>query len=505
MNKIPEGLFYHRLAKGIRWGAILLSVLIVLTLIQKDLILSGEFSVGHDYQNPSPFFTELVPKQRIITTEEGSEFIDEPIYTTFRYPRPFQTVAVDVEFTNPNNLFVEFGPLSGIPEQYELKGLNHPQLNQLLENNRWNHAQGDLYQLTSADYQYLSSDQFWTGLPEKQITGYYNLDWLQPYLPDFSEANPKTIVEHPLRGGHTFLIASDQENLDLKFEIYDLNNSLGADPISLEVLTWGGELLRRMELNDDGKETDTGGISEKREVSLSTSLPEPSVYQVVVNASSDIILNRIEVNAEYLVLKNRIQLAGGPEYRSHLGDAQLGSVNLQLSARKWNIQTTHRSTLQTVRMVHESVELTEPYKFYEYTLPVSRRFILDDGYTLISPEGNITLQGRGVIALSPETFFSPYPWLIDSSTDPEVLGLNYLLTGYEPPVEMDSGVYTQSYEFDLAKVYAPDKALRFQFSLPEMQDQKEFHLKSVHADYRSDPITFSNAKEKLLRFIEREF
>ena len=108
---------YKKLLIFIRWVLIIFVFAVVVSLISKDVVLSGQFHIDHDYQGPSPFFAELVPKQRVEITNTGAKIKQEPIYSTIRFPRPFKTADITLTFQNPDDLFVEYGPQSSAQEQ----------------------------------------------------------------------------------------------------------------------------------------------------------------------------------------------------------------------------------------------------------------------------------------------------------------------------------------------------------------------------------------------------
>lgn len=494
---------YKHVLLLVRILAISLVVLVIFFLVKRDIAFSGKFFVSHDYLSPSPFYTELVPKQRIQSTEDGVRLLDEPVYTTFRYPRPFQQAEVNVSFKNPDDLFAEFGPQVDLPEIYDRYGLNHPALNQLLQDDSWLHTDVQLYQRSSADYRFESLDQFWSSLPDQQRTGYYGVDWKSPYIPENLELNDsRLIMDTPLRGRHTFLSAIPEGDASFVFTLQDLDAKVDGEEVTIMVEDFNGEHISTYPLGIEGNEN--GGVSKSVTVEINVSSSIAKVIRIRLSASDDIVLHSVESNINHFVAEERIHLAGGPDYVSEFGDDRINTVELTSSSRKWAAQTMHRTTLQTLRMARERINLNEPYNTVVYTMPASERFVIENGYPIFVEKGNIVIQGKGVFAVDPESYFSPYPWLIDSTVNSEALGLSYLVTDYQMPVVSEDGVVTQTYAIDLSKVFAPNKALRFQLSLPEMKDQASFQLVSVSTDYTSDPITISNFFEKLKRFIDRE-
>jgi hypothetical protein len=497
---------YKQILRTIRWVLIGLFAVGIFYLIWLDTVPSGRFSAAHDFQSPSPFMTDLVPKQRVEAREQSINFLDEPVYTTLNYPRPFQKVMLEMIFSNPDQLFVEFGPKVGIPEVYELRAIDHPVLNSLFKNEEWKQAgKTSLYQKVSADYQYGSMDQFWASLPDQQNTGYYGVDWLVPYMPALSDDAQATdaVIDVPLRGGHTFYYVG-RDALELQVEYQDINELSGADNLLVTVKSWGGEVIQSLEAKDDGEVREQGMTSPREVWDIQVDLEESGVYEVEIEASTDIIFHKISAGTPYFVAKNRVHLAGGPDYRSEFGSDNLKTAELYTSARKWTAQVSHRQSLQDIRLVQETLTIDEPLKEFTYSVPAQRRFLLNSGYQLLVEKGDVIINGRGTYAFGKNRFYAPTPWLIDHTVDPEVLGIRYLLTDYTPPERFQGELSRQTIEVNLAEVFAPDKRLRMQWSVPEIANG-DFSLYELRANYSSDPVTWDNAWEKFNRFISREF
>lgn len=476
-------------------------------LIQQDIVISGAFEAETDFQQPSPFITEIVPLQRTILSAVGVQIKSEPVYTSLKYPRPFKTVDITLAFENPDDLFVEFGPQVLAAESYQLEVVNHPTLNKLAyKDQNWEQA-GDsrLYQKRSAEYNYITEDQFFEGLPDKQITGYYGVDWQRPYTPPASDLKETLLIDTPLRGGHEFYLVTQSNDLDLQLNFQDINIVAGADPVEVTLLDWEGDELEQWSFSDDGDIRERGGTSELRSETLQlVGLEASMVYLLKFNATDDIILHQIGGNISHLVAKGRLHLAGGPDYVSEFGTGKIKTTEVITNARQWSAVTSHRDTLQELRMASERLVLSEPLKEARFSLSPDRRFLLDKGYQVFVEKGNIVLTGRGVFALKPAYYFSPTPWLIDQTTDPEVLGLSYLFTDYLPPVAEPDGSFTKTIQTDLTEVFNPEKQLRYQLSIPDLKPDKSFTLRSLRASFKSEPVTLSNFTEKLGRFIDRE-
>jgi hypothetical protein len=504
---------YQRLAVLCRYAMMAGAVLFVLVLISRDVVLSGKLTINHSFDRPDAFATELVPVQRVQIQDGGALVVDEPVYTTLRYPRPFQSVNLSVEFLNEAGLLLEAGPQAEAFESYDLLALDHPQLNKIFQRQEvWTGAESAqdsrLYQKRSAPYIYKSIEQFGTELPDKQYSGYYGVTWPKPYLPDFTKRGlPQTVTSDiPLRGSHEFYVATAADALRFEVELQDMNNQAGPDDVRVTIFDWQGNVLAEEMLSDDGHSEENAPTSFLRKVRAEVvGLPKPDVYRVAVSATDDIVIRRLTVDAPYLVVKGHLSVAGGPVFTSEFGPERAYPISLVTSSRVWTAQTTHTQSLQTIAVEDEALNVEQPYQAYTYRLARGRDFKLDLGYALSLEKGNVVIDGRGVFAFDQRSYFTPLPWLIDDSADIDVLNLNYIVTEYLPPArDPETGVLTQNISIDLREVFAPNKSLRIQFAAPDLQPGQTFSLLRARMAYEAEPVTLKNAWTKLQRFWARE-
>lgn len=500
--------------KRYRQILIAIAVLVVLGLAWRDIAPRGHLSINHTFGKRSAFVSELVPVDRTQTHRDGMAVVAEPVYMTVRYPRPFKTLEAELLFSNPANAFIELGPQAAAGEVFARQGVNHPQLNTLMEAPGWERAAillpdgPTLWQSRASDYLYSSAEQFFEQLPDAERTAYYGLDWLKPYLPDFERVQQAETQSIPvaLQGSHEFYVATNRDRVAMNFEVTDLNRVLGADEVLVQIRDWNGTVLAEERLEDDGNTTDDGRFSSKRSLELAfTGLAEASVVSVRVVTTEDMVLQGLRFDAPYLVAKGRVKVAGGPAIEAALGTSATPTVYLTTNARALNFHTDHMDTLQTVHVGLESVVIDEPFTNIAYTLAATRRFLLSQGYTLTLEKGNLDVQGRGVFAFNSTAYFSPTPWVFDESIDAETHEISYVIANYTPPQRQKDGVYTQKIGMDLSEVYAPDQHLRLQLTAQGLSAESPLVLQRLRLSFASEPITFSNFSEKLKRFIEREF
>lgn len=501
---------YLHIARGVMiFGAVMLTVF----LLSKDLVLSGHITYSTDFSKGSPFFTELVPVQRVDHLDSGAKILSDPIYTTLRYPRPFQEVNLTTEFSNPDGAFIEYGYQNGPGESFHLQALNHPQLNIIFANqDTWsglavdsseqqNGISADLYQKRSAPYIFAGVDQFWESLPDQQRTGYYGVEVQQPYEPESKQGT--FTLPYQLRGGHTFFTSSTKDVLDITFTFADLNMVPGADDINIELSDWDGNLLAT-ESYTDTEENQTLPEEGIRLRLRADAIDPGEVLKISLSVTGEIITTDISANTPYFVANGSIWLAGGSVVSDKIQTKPLDTETVYTSARSWVAHTPHRGSTQRVYIGPETLHIEQPKEYYTYQKSPSDTFLLNKGYGVVFEKGNVQLQGRGVFAFTQESYFSPFPWFIGDSIELENSDIAYVITDYIPPSQLTEGRFVQNVKIDLEDAFAPDKQLRTQFSIPHRVNHDPIILHEMTAEYWSEPVTIQNAKEKALRFIERE-
>lgn len=485
---------------------------LIFVLIKWDVVLSGKFDVKHRFNEPKALFSELVPHDRVQTGPASVLVEREPVYATLRYPRPFKDLALTVEFKNPSNLLIEAGPqVSGV-EAYRLEALDHPQLDKVFAQPEvWTASEQSasaggkisrLYQRRS-DYVFRTVEQFFKDLPNQQNVGYYGSTWPVFYTPSIPARASRSVIAVPLRGSHEFWLAAGQGAFDLSAHVQDINHSAGADAVALSLYDQAGELIAQEILADDGDTTENGPTSSTSTLTLMETLPA-GVYRLAIETSNDVFIQKIETSAPYIVAKQRVAIAGGPEYEAEFGQPVAQALRLYTSAREWTAMTPHRSSTQNIHVGLEALGVDEPLKDYTYQLSKARTFLLNKGYELELSGGNVVLTGRGVFAFDQKQYFSPFPWYVDHNVDIDALQLQYIFTDYEAPVQLDNGLLRQTITLDLTTTFAPQKALRIQFAAPELEVGQSFELVGALAQYRAEPVTWLNAADKFKRFWQRE-
>ncbi len=501
-----------RLITIYRKSLISLAVLFVIGLAWLDISPLGHLHITAEFGKDSSFVSQVVPIQRTQGGKRGVVVFDEPVYFTLRYPRPFETAITEVQFENPANVLVELGPQNSGAESFERWGINHPGLNQLMGEDGWERAAileengTTLWQRRSADYLYRSPEQFLSQLPDQERTAYYGMDWPKPYLPDFKRKQQPTsqVLNVPLVGSHVLYAATDQDAISFHLDVVDANRNEGADEALFQIKTWEGAVLAEQQLTDDGNVSGDGRFSSPRTVDLVyTGLSKPQVLQLTISGTNDLIFQRVGVIAPYLVAKGHVAIAGGEMAREALGSEPTGPIDLITDSRALSFVTDEMESLQTIVMGQESVTLERPYEAVNYRLASTTRFLRNQGHRISLAKGDVSIDGRGIFAFSGSAYFSPTPWLFDETVDAKTLELAYVAAKYVPPQSLGNGLFSQTLNIDLAKVYAPNMNLRWQLASPSISVEQPVTLRALDVRFSSEPLTLSNFMTKLKRYIER--
>src|SRR3989338_9514812 len=101
----------------IRIIIIIIPCTVLLWLVYKDLVVSGQLRAKYNFHDRSPFITVLRPQSRIEPPqhEKGvwfQQIKDQPVYFDVRLPRSFDMAKVSMVFQNIDQPIIELGALA---------------------------------------------------------------------------------------------------------------------------------------------------------------------------------------------------------------------------------------------------------------------------------------------------------------------------------------------------------------------------------------------------------
>ena len=334
----------------IRIIIILLAVSLIAWVVNKNEAIVGSWVKIYSFDEDNRFISRLYPNENLVYPEKTSEgdtfqaITGSPVHFEVKLKKDFQHGKIKIKYRNPDNQFAKLGFLTNVDRQtYDWRNIASeytvPSPEQLLGSNR-----GGLNLTT-------------------RLRGYHQME---------------TMVE-PGR------------DLNFVFDIIDLNRGHGPDEVKL-IARQGGELVAEVYLPDDGDTAKSGKMSEIRQMQLLWPQAE-GIYELEFVANNDIVIDRIISKQSQLLFKNKIHLA---EDFSGLPDKISISrpVRLNVLADYLSLYTSHRESLQTVRINSKVFKIDQVLKYFTADLGGSSwtKFSSPTGDLLLETDGYFSFE-----------------------------------------------------------------------------------------------------------------
>lgn len=452
---------------------IILSPIILFgALVYRFLVPSGVFEVVYEIGDASSFIDRLLPDQRVKTPtknvqgEFAQQLIRDPVFFFVHPHRAFQEIAFDIWFQNTGVPIVEFGALGGVaPERYTLQPLQ----NLLIDGSNWHRIEQQGMILLQRNKTYESLSDFFAHPPRRDEIALYNASFPVSFrFAEYQPSNRSRSFSVALVGHHEFKTYLKDETLSFDFAYTDVNQEIGADPISIVVFDEQGVPVAESRQDDDENQTDNGIASDTKTVAvLQNGLPE-GVYRMVVNASRDILIHSIQTSQQKFIVMNELTL-----------DAL---ASLWTDAKQLKAKTRSANGVQTISFGSEELAIEEPYRSYEMQ---SREIGL---LPIQIPKSDLELFFDGAVSFSEESFFQPDPVLLTHTTDVDARGIHYLLASYEPPQTIGDW-FMKTVRFKTEGLVSDDRTWKFVFSIPGVNEtDKTFFVHQLIARFFRKPL-----------------
>jgi len=114
-----------------------------------------------------------------------------------------------------------------------------------------------------------------------------------------------------------------------------------------------------------------------------------------------------------------------------------------------------------------------------------------------TPYGDVKIVGDGKFAFSAGAFFDPDPVQLNSYTDLDSLGVDYLLTTYAPPTEDGAWLYGSA-TYWLSEVVDENGDITFAISTPGLRElQQTIDLHAITVRFLKEPMSWDEVVEAL--------
>jgi len=473
--------------------------LLYLALI-KDIVPSGEITYSLDVEKQSSVITPLFPANRLdfaskYQSSGWQKIIKEPVYFEVRLPRKFDTAEVEVEYSNPGKTFIQTGlrTKGDLEWNYDFLPLDNPALNNL----SWSYLENDKISLWQKNKKYQNIDQLYSVLPTINNLGVYAYNLERKYLiPGYKPTNKKQTIVRSLRGNHSFYTYIKDEPLDFIFRYNDINRMDGADPWKIVVFDDNGKEIYKMLVADDGKVGRFDGASKILSANLFlNNLPE-GVYRVELQAEDEIFFRSIETMQQYVTFINRLYLVDSKEYLDGLTDLKIEPTSVYTTMGRLGFYTAHAAGLQRIGVgTSQSVNVNKTHTDFYITpkqLPV----------IVFVPQNDVKIFGRGLMALSKETYFNPEVYnLRDFAETPDI---DFLLSSYKLPKE-ENGWLKNKTTFTLNNAEIVNRKLRFVISVPEFNEiERPVFIKKINVTLKGESMSVSKFLSDALKYVKHK-
>lgn len=435
------------------WIAVV--ILLVILLATTIAVPMGRVKYVQDFQhNNYHRIGKLKPLERTLpATETGQPILGGPIYFAVNQPRLFKKAEVKIRFrTNPNfnHSQIELGILQDKARwQYELQPLE----NSLIEetSRKWAGVLANDEVLLQKASKYRSIDEFKKNPPAFEKIATYNNDW--QLAKNFTPPAPgRTTIDWSLRGGYAFYALAASGTLDIKFD-FAANQEASEHVPQTEILLYQGRnLIVSKKLGAERKLGDQAG---RWSYDFAGENLAAGYYKAIVRADDNLVTNKITVN------QSNVSFVGGLKFT----DRQKTPLEFWTNSREINLLAVDSRSVGDVYLNDTRQLIFEAYKQYSYKNK-------DRNTKMKLTKPGLEISGDGVFATTEAGLFDPRLKRIDSLTDLEKEGIEYILARYKESSKT-GGWHEATANFDLTGTDLDKGSYSFVLSIPGFKSDDE--------------------------------
>lgn len=410
--------------KILRYTLLTLLLLTVSWILFKAVVPSGKITYIYDFSKDNRFISRLTPDARIEPKINNKQkIIGNPIYFNLDTPRKFNNANLTIKYKYDENKYpislIEAGILAdNILWRYNLKPIKNTIIDELAL--QWNILKQDDIILLQREQKYNNIDNFLKNIPISRSVALYNYALQKEFIaPNYLPSQEKIKITNALKGPYQFYTYLKNEDLYYKFTFVDVNENKDSDPIEL-LFTYGGQLIDKRELVDDGIANDNNKISKPRTIEFKlANLPE-GVYKIELRTNDDIITKEIITKQTKFSFLNKIRLA----------DDDNTNIDLYTDSKKIQVLTTNPAKLQTIKINDNKLDLNKTYKQFNYKTTNSLN-------NIILEHDDIILSGDGVFSFIEDGIINPAFQKVDENLNVDIHGVDYILAKYNIQEQKD--------------------------------------------------------------------
>lgn len=431
---------------------IILFLVALSIVVYQGIVPGGKISYCHKFDKSNYFIKKFIPEARVDQIENGQQaIIGDPVYFSLRTPRKFNKASLSFKYKNiSESPVIEAGIMTDKKMwQYNLKPVENRIIDQL--SLVWDATREDNLLLlqrkisTSSKEikKYKNIEELKNNIPDIDEIAVYNYNLGSEYIiNDYAPDDGSTVIDYPLRGSYQFYTYIKDEDMDISFDFYDLNQNVNSDDMEIFVY-YQKELIDSRIIKDEGAATDNRVITERKPLQLKYSnLPE-GVYMVAVRTNDDVVTKKISTAQSKISFINKLWIYNGKD----------SSMELFTDSRMIDALATDPAKLQTIKIDDKELFINETYK--QFNLKAG------SGIKKISLEkGGLTIAGDGVFSFNKDSIVSADIKKADSNLGLNDENVNYIIADYTPAIEVN-GWKEAKIEFDLNNAYRENESSLF--------------------------------------------
>jgi hypothetical protein len=411
----------------------------------------------------------LGPSDRISMVGSGLKIVDNLIYIDTKFSYKYDHAKVRINFLPPSiyDQDIKMGYRNNTIWHYSDKILYFP----VLYNLSWKVVGNNpyLYQKNST---YDLIEKFYSNPPTSSTIGFYNYDRSDfinssAELPNYEKLDKKISLNIPLRGKHVMYAYLQEETFQLEVEKRDLNWYEDPDPMDIKIYK-DDDVVYQDTIPDDGIADASKKLGNPQTITLKNpgpDLPEPGIYKIVFEGSSDTVITKLTTNLNRLIFEGPVFPINNAEaYKGLVSETK--PVELYSNSNYYTFNTVHNASLQNIAIDEQGVYLTEVPKSYTHKLTGPREI-----HKLVLPNGgDVVINGTGFFSFSPDRFFEPLPFnSLQIKNKSDLDQVDYILTSYKPTQKIGDDRVAEI-EFDLSDAVIQKGKLSWLISAPGLKE-----------------------------------
>lgn len=472
--------------KYIKTILILIPILILCYLFNKQFPLNGKLEIVYDFKKPNAFIGNLNPNGRLsnIRKEDDKYYqtiIIDPVYFDLELPANYQKATIQVNYQSKTEPVIELGALAAKDIwNFQIQPIQNSIIDDL--ENKWNTIKEGETVLLQKEKKYDSIDSFLKDLPPLDEIAIFNYNLPYEYtIYDYQKSDEYWEINQSLKGQHSFYAyLGDGEDMGFTFLLEDLNEHNGKDEGKIEVYR-GSELIDKQTVSDDGITDESKQKTDLGEWNINLTDTKPGLYKINLLLTDDILINKIKTKQKLVAFVNKINFYN-PENTNN-------AVNVFSDSTLLKAATNYTSGLRKLKIGEEEMEIKDLNVEYKKEIQNAK-----DGYNIEIPSANLLVSGDGLFSFGAEHFFNPQIKILNKES--ALGGTNYIIANYHSPQSVGGWIVGEA-TFDLAGIYKENNKIKIMISAPNLNRNKgEVKISKIKAILETRPF-FTKVRERL--------